>query len=48
MTPEEIAESQATWQEQRDAADAEKNFAADRMLVYNEPSTGTSKARSNT
>jgi hypothetical protein len=31
MTPEEIAESQATWQEQRDAADAEKNFAADHL-----------------
>lgn len=31
MTPEEIAESQTTWQEQRDAANAEKNFAADHL-----------------
>ena len=31
MTPEEIAESQATWQEQRDAANAEKNACADQL-----------------
>jgi hypothetical protein len=31
MTPEEIADSQATWQEQRDAANAEKNACADQL-----------------
>lgn len=31
MTPEEIAESQATWQEEHDAANAEKNACADQL-----------------
>lgn len=31
MTPEEIAKRQAEWQEQRDAADAEKNACTDQL-----------------
>lgn len=31
MTPEEIAKNHATWQEQRDAANAEKNACADQL-----------------
>ena len=31
MTPEEIAENQATWQERQDAANAQKNACADQL-----------------
>ena len=31
MTPEEIAEKHATWQEQRDAADSKRNACIDQL-----------------